>query len=128
MRVLAMTDPYANCGWGLLATFLGPATSVVFLVFAMRSALQFIRSTHSLRALSCMALGAIVIGSWWAVAPLARRWSGWTDPDGDGVLADFTNGSYDRFDVYGGHWGLLVLGVSCLCFAVLIVIRKTDQH
>ena len=33
------------------------------------------------------------VASWWGLAPLARRWSGWGDPDYDRVFGDFTNGA-----------------------------------
>lgn len=69
-------------------------------------------------------VGSSSIAAWWVVIPVARRWAGWVDRDQDGFLDGFANGPFGSFDIYGGHWGALVVGVSTVCLVVLMALRR----
>jgi hypothetical protein len=57
--------------------------------------------------------------------PLAESMNDWVDPDGDGMYADFVNGSYDWVDMNGGDfiriWGG---GAALIMTVVLLMIRS----
>ena len=59
-----------------------------------------------------------------AAAAVAESLNDWFDPDGDGMLADMENGSYDWVDINGGDfvriWGL----GSVITLAVLVVLLR----
>lgn len=122
--IFAYTDPYSNRGWKFLALNLGPLASVVVAVLAVWSAVRFFRARHYGRGGVCFLLGVLAVASWWGVLPLARQWAGgWSDSDNDGMLDGFVMGAYDSVDIYGGHWGVLVLAAASTCGAGIIAIR-----
>lgn len=59
-----------------------------------------------------------------AATPIAESLNDWVDPDGDGMLADMENGSYDWVDINGGDffriWGL---GSAITLAALLVLLR-----
>lgn len=122
-HIAAITDPYSNRGWKFLALILGPLASLAVAVLAVWSAVRFFHARRYVRAGLCIVLGVLAVASWWGAGPLARRWSGWSDSDDDGMFGDFINGAYDSVDFYGGHWGVLVLAAASTCGAGIVAIR-----
>ena len=125
---MGLTDPYEHRGWKFLAVIAGPFASVVVAALAVWMAIQLVRRKHLALAAASMAIGVCAIASWWGAVPLARRWSGWSDPDGDGIFGDFRAGAYDSLDWYGGHWGAVVLCSAAICGASLLVLRLAAKE
>ena len=121
--IVAITDPYSHRGWKFLALILGPLASLAVAVFAVCSAVRFFRARRFVPGVLVLFLGALAVASWWGAGPIARQWCGWSDSDNDGMLDGFVNGAFDSVDIYGGHWGVVVLAAASTCGAGIVAIR-----
>ena len=118
-----MSDPYEHLGWRFLAIIAGACAPLLVAMFAGWSVFRLFRSRRYIPGALCLLLGVLAVANWWIAGPFARRWAGWSDVDGDGMLDGFAAGAYDRVDTYGPHWGIIVLGGSIICVAGIVATR-----
>ena len=118
-------DPYEHLALRMVLLMSGGVAPIAALAVAGVAAVQALNRGRRVGALAAALLGLAAPAGWWLMAGLAARWAGWVDPDGDGIYADFENGSYDRVDVTGWAWGLLCTGWSlAIAAAVMLLVTR----
>ena len=110
---------------GAILVPIGLVLGCVSLVLASRRSGEARRRSLLLAAIWLIAAAALVAVPWVA-APYAETSNEWSDRDGDGMLHDMSNGSYDWVDVNGSTWvgaagflAALIIGALAISVAVV---------